>query len=298
MHKLNWRGYWELCKPRVVMLMVLTSLAGMYLASFSPIPWSILIWGNLGIALAAASAAAVNHLADHHIDRLMQRTQNRPIVQGKISILQTLLFALVLCIASMVLLLIFTNVLTAVLTFLSIIAYAGIYTYYLKHATSQNIVIGGVAGAAPPLLGWVAVTGHIDPPALLLLLIIFVWTPPHFWALAIHRVEDYAKAKVPMLPNTHGILFTKRCIVLYTILLFAVCLLPFLIDSSSWVYLLAALILNSRFLQWTIRLYRSDDKAIAMKTFRFSIIYLMALFMALLLDHYLVVHGYISLGRW
>ena len=283
-------NYLELCKPRVVALMVLTSVVGMCLATPGLIPWQILVFGNLGIALAAGSAAAINHLADYRIDSLMSRTQNRPMPTGKVSTQQVILFAVILCVLAMSVLVYFVNVLTAVLTFTSIVAYAGIYTFYLKHATSQNIVIGGLAGAAPPLLGWVAVTGHVDPPALLLMLIIFVWTPPHFWALAIARVDEYAKAKVPMLPNTHGIPYTKLNIIFYTILLTAVTLLPFAINSSGWIYLVIALLLDARFLQWTLRLKRSDDPKIAMQTFRYSISYLMYLFLALLIDHYYYAH--------
>lgn len=282
--------YLELCKPRVVALMVLTSVVGMCLATPSWIPWDILLFGNLGIALAAGSAAAINHLADYRIDALMSRTQNRPMPAGKISTRQVILFATVLCMLSMSILCYFVNFLTAVLTFSSIVAYAGIYTFYLKHATSQNIVIGGVAGAAPPLLGWVAVTGHVAPPALLLMLIIFVWTPPHFWALAIARVDEYAKAKVPMLPNTHGIEYTKLNIIFYTLLLIAATILPFAINSSGWIYLTIVLILDMRFLQWTLRLKRCEDPKIAMKTFKYSISYLMYLFLALLMDHYYYAH--------
>lgn len=283
----TWRDYWELCKPRVVALMMLTALVGMCLAAPGMIPWRVLIFGNLGIALAAGAAAVINHLVDLHIDRLMQRTKRRPIVQGKVSPRSALLFSGVLCLLSMFFLFNFVNPLTAFLTFLTMVGYAGVYSLYLKHATSQNIVIGGVAGAAPPMLGWVAVTGQIDPQALLLMLIIFVWTPPHFWALAIHRVEDYAKAKVPMLPNTHGIPFTKLSILLYAALLFAATLLPFAIGMSHWLYLIGALLLNARFFYWVVRLFVSEKSGIPLKTFRFSIVYLMCLFVVLLADHYL-----------
>ena len=288
--KEHFNNYLELCKPRVVALMVLTSVVGMCLATPGFIPWQIFVFGNLGIALAAGSAAAINHLADYRIDSLMSRTQKRPMPTGKVSTKQVMLFAIILCVLAMSVLVYFVNVLTAVLTFTSIVAYAGVYTFYLKHATSQNIVIGGLAGAAPPLLGWVAVTGHVDPPALLLMLIIFVWTPPHFWALAIARVDEYAKAKVPMLPNTHGIPYTKLNIIFYTILLISATLLPFAINSSGWIYLIIALLLDARFLQWTIRLKRSNDPKIAMQTFRYSISYLMYLFLALLIDHYYYMH--------
>lgn len=282
----TWRDYVELTKPRVVLLMVLTSLVGMCLATPGMIPWQALLFGNVGIALAACSAAALNHMADRHIDRVMKRTMKRPIVQGKVGTKQTILFSLLLCVLSMSILTIFVNGLTAVLSFASLIGYAFIYTFYLKHATPQNIVIGGIAGAAPPLLGWVAVTGQLDPQAWLLVLIIFVWTPPHFWALAIHRFEDYAKAGVPMLPNTHGIPYTKLHVWYYTILLTVVTMLPFIIDMSGLIYLVSALVLNARFLQWAWRLRRSDDPKTAITVFKYSIVYLMWLFVALLVDHY------------
>lgn len=282
----TWKDYVELCKPRVVLLMVLTVVVGMCLATPGMIPWQVLLFGNVGIALAACSAAAVNHLADLHIDRVMKRTMQRPMVQGKVAPKQTMIFAAVLCVLSMTMLTIFVNGLTAILSFASLIVYAFIYTFYLKHATPQNIVIGGVAGAAPPMLGWVAVTGQIDPQALLLLLIIFVWTPPHFWALAIHRIEDYGKAGVPMLPNTHGIPFTKLHVWYYTILLTVVTMLPFVINMSGIIYIVSALLLNARFLQWAWRLKKSNDAKTPMAVFKYSIVYLMLLFVALLVDHY------------
>jgi protoheme IX farnesyltransferase len=282
-----WRDYLQLCKPRVVMLMMLTTIVGMCLASPGAIPWHIFLLGNLGIAMAASSAAAINHLVERHLDKLMRRTQRRPIVQGKITPLNALLFAITLGVVAMVILISFVNTLTALLTFITLIGYAGIYTLYLKHATPQNIVIGGLAGAAPPMLCWVAVTGHIDPPSLLLVLIIFIWTPPHFWALAIYRIEDYAKANIPMLPNTHGISYTKLNILLYTILLCASTLLPFIIGMSNWIYLVSACVLDAIFIYWAIKLYNSDKKEIAIRTFRYSIWYLMLLFAALLIDHYL-----------
>ena len=282
----TWKDYYELCKPRVVLLMVLTAVVGMCLASPGAISWQVLLFGNLGIALAACSAAAVNHLADVHIDRVMKRTMQRPMVKGKVSPKQTMLFAGVMCVVAMAMLTYFVNGLTAILSFASLIMYAFIYTFYLKHATPQNIVIGGVAGAAPPLLGWVAVTGHIQWPAVVLLLIIFVWTPPHFWALAIHRIEDYAKADVPMLPNTHGIPYTKQHVWYYSILLSIVTVIPFFIQMSSWIYLICACLLNARFLQWAWRLKKSNDTKTPMAVFKFSIVYLMLLFVALLVDHY------------
>src|SRR3990167_2779430 len=229
--------YLELCKPRVVLLMILTAMVGMCLANPKSFSWTIFFWGNLGIALMAGSAASINHLMDRRIDLLMRRTENRPIAQGKITTHKALFFASVLCVLGLVILIQFANPLTALLTFLTLIGYALIYTVFLKYRTSQNIVIGGFAGAAPPLLGWVAMTNHIDPGALVLLLIIFAWTPPHFWALAIYRVDEYAKANIPMLPITHSIAYTKLNITLYTILLSVISVLPFIIKMSGWIYL-------------------------------------------------------------
>lgn len=283
----RWRDYLELCKPKVVVLMLVTAMVGMCLAIKGPVPWHVLLWGNIGIAFVAGAAAVVNHVADQHQDIIMRRTQQRPIVQGKISPRASLLFSFILCITGMSILILFINVLTAVLSFSALVGYAGIYTFYLKHATPQNIVIGGLAGAAPPLLGWCAVTNQINAGALLLVLIIFVWTPPHFWALAIYRVDDYKKAKTPMLPITHGIAYTKRHILLYTWLLFAACLLPFIINMSSWFYLCAAVLLNGRFLYYAITLRRTDDPLVARAMFRYSIVFLLYLFCALLIDHYM-----------
>jgi protoheme IX farnesyltransferase len=280
--------YFELCKPRVVLLMILTSLVGMCLAADS-VPLSPLIFGNLGIALVASAAAAFNHVADQHFDKLMQRTQNRPIVQGKISVKNSLCFATTLCIIGMAILYFLVNPLTAALTFLSLIGYAVFYTLFLKHATPQNIVIGGIAGAAPPLLGWTAVTGVVSPQALLLVLIIYVWTPPHFWALAIHRLEDYAKANIPMLPHTHSVDFTKLNILLYTILLTCVSSLPYIINMSGLFYFIGAMVINLGFLFHAWRLYVSDHKEYAMGTFWYSIYYLGILFILLLVDHYLLL---------
>lgn len=283
---LNWRDYVELCKPRVVALMLLTVVVGMYLAVPGAVPLSTLLVSLLGIGFCAGSAAAINHLVDKRIDAIMSRTHKRPIARGRISVPQAFCFASLLGVTGLLLLILLVNPLTALLTFVTLIGYAGIYTGYLKRATPQNIVIGGLAGAAPPLLGWTAVTNHLDPQALLLVLIIFTWTPPHFWALAIYRYDDYQHAEIPMLPVTHGIPFTKLNIVLYTILLIVVSVLPFIIGMSGWVYLVAALGLGLRFLQWSVRLYRSEQATLAMQTFRFSIVYLMLLFIALLIDHY------------
>lgn len=288
-----WRDYLELTKPRVVALMLLTALVGMYLAGPEGIPWQVLLWGNLGIGLTAASAAVVNHLVDRHIDVLMGRTHRRPLPTGKISTKRALMFSLMLGTAGMLVLFGWVNALTAVLSFITLLGYAVIYTMYLKRATPQNIVIGGAAGAAPPLLGWTAVTGQLDPHAWLLVLIIFVWTPPHFWALAIYRCKEYAKADIPMLPVTHGIAFTKLSILLYTLLLVVVTLLPYLTHMSGLIYAIGALVLGLRFAQWSWRLYRTtetesaEQTRVAVKTFRFSIVYLMLLFILLSVDHFI-----------
>jgi protoheme IX farnesyltransferase len=286
MSKTSLSDYIELCKPRVVMLMILTSMVGMCLAPSQSFPWLAFVFGNLGIALVAGAAAAVNHVADQHIDKIMGRTQHRPIVKGKISSRNSLIFSVSICILGIAILLVFTNILTAVLTFLALIGYAICYTLYLKHATPQNIVIGGIAGAAPPLLGWTAVTNSVSAEALLLVLIIYVWTPPHFWALAIYRLEDYAKANVPMLPNTHSVAYTKLNIVLYTILLVCATSLPFIIHMSGLIYFVGVSIANIIFLFYALRLYWSDNKRYAIATFSYSIYYLGALFLFLLVDHY------------
>ena len=282
-----WRDYVELCKPRVVLLMLLTVVVGMYLAVPGWVSLATLGASLLGIGLCAGSAAAINHLVDKRIDAIMARTKNRPVAHGRISVSQALWFAFALGGVGLFVLGYFVNTLTAILTFITIIGYAGIYTGYLKRATPQNIVIGGLAGAAPPLLGWTAVANHLDPQALLLVLIIFTWTPPHFWALAIYRFDDYKHAEIPMLPVTHGIRFTKLNVLLYTILLVVVSALPFVVGMSGWVYLVGALLLGLRFLYWVVVLYRTDQPVVAMRTFRFSIIYLMSLFILLLTDHYL-----------
>ena len=285
--KQRWRDYVELCKPRVVALMLLTVVVGMYLATPGWVSLVTLSESLLGIGLCAGSAAAINHLVDKRIDAIMLRTQKRPVAHGRISVTQAFWFALIMGAIGLLVLACWVNVLTAVLTFISIIGYAGIYTGYLKRATSQNIVIGGLAGAAPPLLGWTAVANQLDPQALLLVLIIFTWTPPHFWALAIYRFEDYKHAEIPMLPVTHGIRYTKLNVLLYTILLLVVTVLPFAVGMSGWFYWAGALLLGARYLYWTIILYRTDQAIVAMRTFRFSIIYLMLLFVFLLIDHYL-----------
>ena len=282
----HWRDYAELCKPRVVCLIVFTAVIGMFLATPGAVPLAILIPATLGIALAAGSAAAINHVAEHRIDALMARTKNRPLPQGGLNRTQALTFALLIGALAMYLLVAFVNVLTAVLTFASLIGYAVIYTMYLKYATPQNIVIGGAAGAAPPVLGWTAVTGQVDPHALLLFLIIFAWTPPHFWALAIYRREEYAKAQIPMLPITHGVEFTRKQILLYTIILTISTVLPFVTYMSGPVYLIGALALDAGFLYYAIAMMRNDDDQIALATFRYSIVYLTGLFFFFFLDHY------------
>lgn len=283
----DWRDYVELCKPRVVMLMLLTVIVGMYLATPGWLELSLLGSTLAGVGFCAGSAAAINHLVDRHIDSIMARTQKRPIAHGRVSVIQAFWFAMIMGSLGLAILIWFVNQLTALLTFITLIGYAGVYTGYLKRATSQNIVIGGLAGAAPPLLGWTAVTNQMDPQALLLVLIIFIWTPPHFWALAIYRFEEYKHAQIPMLPVTHGIQFTKLNIYLYTVLLLVVSILPFTIGMCGWVYLVGALGLGFRFIYWVHKLYYTNKAAVALQTFRFSIVYLMLLFVFLLLDHYL-----------
>ncbi len=281
------RFFLGLCKLRVVSLIVFTALVGMALATPGMIPLDALIWGTLGIGMAASSAAAINHLLDERADRIMARTRNRPLPTGQLNRRQALAFALLLAVVSMVILTVLVNPLTAVLTFASLIGYAVVYTAWLKRATPQNIVIGGAAGAAPPVLGWAAVTGEIHAYALILFLIVFVWTPPHFWALAIHRREDYAAADVPMLPVTHGVQFTRWQILFYTIILILVTLLPWLTGMSGLAYLVGAVILNIGFLGYAIAIMRSNNEQLAMDMFNYSVVYLMALFAFLLIDHYL-----------
>ncbi len=284
---LSWQNYLELCKPKVVALIVFTAIVGMLLAVPGMPPLGSFIYGTLGIALAASSAAAINHYIDHQADAEMTRTQNRPLPKGELSARSVLIFACVIGLISMLLLIFLVNTLTAILTFLSLIGYAVIYTVYLKRMTPQNIVIGGAAGAAPPVLGWCAITGEIHPHALLLFLIIFVWTPPHFWALAIARRDEYAKVAIPMLPVTHGSDFTRLQILLYTVLLLIVTLLPYLTRMSGLIYLLTAIPLGLAFIYFAIQMHRNKDNKTAMKTFGFSILYLMIMFAALLIDHYI-----------
>jgi protoheme IX farnesyltransferase len=282
-----WRDYLALTKPRVVALIVFTAIVGTLLASPGLPPFDAMVWGNLGIACASACAATLNHVLDRRIDAQMTRTRGRPLPRGRLSERQALVFAAVLGFASMAVLAFLVNPLTALLTFLSLIGYAVIYTVWLKRATSQNIVIGGAAGAAPPVLGWTAVTGSVDANALLLFLIIFVWTPPHFWALAIARRDEYARAGIPMLPVTHGVEYTRLHVLLYTVLLVLVTLLPFLTRMSGLIYLAAALVLNSFFLYYALVLKITARRELPMRVFRFSVRYLMWLFAALLVDHYL-----------
>ena len=286
----SWRDYLELTKPRVVLLMLITSLVGMFLATRAGVPWTVLLFGNLGIGLCAGAAAAVNHVVDRRIDSIMARTYKRPVTAGRVSPAAALLFAAVLALLGLLLLLTFTNELAAWLTLASLLGYAVLYTGFLKRATPQNIVIGGLAGAAPPLLGWVAATGHLSAEPLLLVLIIFAWTPPHFWALAIHRKAEYAKAEIPMLPVTHGEGYTKLHILLYTLIMFAVTLLPYVIHMSGALYLGCALVLGGRFLHWAWVLYRDSQPHAAINTFKYSIWYLFLLFIALLADHYLLLN--------
>ena len=282
----SWRDYLGVCKLKVVALIVFTAMVGMFLAVPGMVPLQAFVFGTLGIGMAAASAAAINHVVDQHADARMARTRNRPVASGHLTGRNCLAFALGLGGLAMWILVRFVNPLTAVLTFASLIGYAVVYTLYLKRATPQNIVIGGAAGAAPPVLGWTAVTGTVDPNALLLFLIIFVWTPPHFWALAIHRRNEYAKVNIPMLPVTHGVEFTRLQVLLYTILLVVVSVMPFATRMSGPLYLLGALGLGAGFLYHAWVLMRDDSGRQAMKTFGYSIIYLMALFAFLLVDHY------------
>jgi protoheme IX farnesyltransferase len=283
----TWRDYLALTKPRVVSLIVLTSLVGSLLATRGLPRLDLLLFGNLGIALAAASAAAINHVLDRGIDARMARTRFRPLPTGHLDHRQALRFAAALGVASMLMLGFAVNGLTAILTFVSLIGYAVIYTVWLKRATPQNIVIGGAAGAAPPVLGWTAVGGHLDPNALLLFMIIFTWTPPHFWALAIARRADYAKVDIPMLPVTHGVAYTRLSVLLYTLMLVPITVLPFATRMSGLLYLGAAVLLDAGFVWHAARLMSARTDAAALRVFRYSIVYLMWLFIALLLDHYL-----------
>ena len=284
----NWRDYYELTKPRVVFLIVFTAVVGMFLSVPGWPPATALLFGTLGIGLASSSAAVFNHVLDARIDIQMMRTRGRPLPQGKLTERSALTFATALCVVAMLMLWFLVNPLTAILTFVSLIGYAVVYTAWLKRATPQNIVIGGAAGAAPPVLGWTAVTNEVHAGALLLFLIVFVWTPPHFWALAIARKEEYARVDIPMLPVTHGEAFTRLHILLYTILLVLVTILPYLISMTGIIYLASALILDAVFLYYAVQMYRRPDEIeLPMRTFKYSINYLGLLFLALLVDHYI-----------
>ena len=293
----SWRRYLELTKPRIVALIAFTALVGTLLASPGWPPLRAVLWGTLGIALAAACAAAINHVLDRRIDEQMSRTRSRPLPRGQLTERGALLFAGALGVLAMGILSFLVNVLTAGLTFVSLVGYAVIYTAWLKRATPQNIVIGGAAGAAPPVLGWAAVTNSVDPHALLLFLIVFVWTPPHFWALAIARRDEYAGAGIPMLPVTHGIEYTRLQILLYSVLLLVVTLLPFITGMSGLIYLGSALLLGARFLYYAARLKFAPQPQLPMRLFRYSISYLMWLFAALLVDHYLPTTQLLALAR-
>lgn len=284
----SWRTYLALCKLKVVGHIVFTAIVGMFLSVPGWPPLLPALWGSVGIGLAAASAAAINHYLDRQADAQMRRTQHRPLPNGEISPSRVIGFALILGAIGMLILILLVNTLTAFLTFLSLIGYAVIYTVYLKRATPQNIVIGGAAGAAPPVLGWCAITGEVHPYALLLFLLIFIWTPPHFWAYAIAKRDDYAKVNIPMLPVTHGIAFTQLHILLYTILLFLVGLLPYATGMSGILYLSGNILLGGTFLVYAFRLWRSVSTQLAMQTFAYSLVYLVGIFSVLLADHYLM----------
>ena len=288
----SWRRYYELTKPKVVMLILFTALVGMLLAAPGMVAWETLVFGLLGIGLAAAAGAVVNHVVDQHIDRIMERTRGRPLPSGRMDAPHAIAFALTLATIAMVVLMVWVNALTAALTFGAFIGYAVVYTIFLKRSTPQNIVWGGLAGALPPLLGWTAVSGEVHTHALLLVLLIFVWTPPHFWALAIKRRDEYARAAIPMLPVTHGIAFTKQQVFIYTLMLLAVSLMPVFAHMSGLLYLAGAVGLGLGFVYHAWRLLRGEGDAWAMKTFGYSIVYLTALFAVLLVDHY--VRAYIA----
>lgn len=287
----QFKQYLELTKPKVVLLILFTALVGMLLSmrNFPESEWILIFWGMVGIGLSSGAAAAINHWADQKADAIMLRTQHRPLPSGELNAAKVLLFASGLTIIGMTILVYFVNTLTAVLTFLSLIGYAFIYTFFLKRATPQNIVIGGAAGATPPVLGWTTMTGHVTADSLILFGIIFAWTPPHFWALAIYRKDDYAKADIPMLPVTHGVEFTQLHIILYTVILILVTVFPFLTGMSGLIYLTGALLLGGKFLWMTIQLKKTQSPLLAWQTFKYSIWYLMLLFAFLLLDHYIHV---------
>jgi protoheme IX farnesyltransferase len=285
-----WRAYWDLTKPGVVALLMVTAIIGMFLATPGMVPLHIFIPATIGLALSMMASATVNQIMDQRIDAIMARTRNRPLVKGRVNTRDALIYAAVLCVLSLSILDVFVNRLTAVLTFFGVIGYAFIYTLWLKRATPQNIVIGGLAGAIPPLLGWTAVTGELHPHALLLVLIVFAWTPPHFWALAIHRRDEYAKADIPMLPVTHGLAFTKTAVLLYTVILLITGLLPYLTGMSHLIYLVGSSILGLIFLKYAIQLKFGSHPRTPMNTFKYSITYLFLLFIVLLVDHYVPIY--------
>lgn len=283
------RDYYTLCKPRVVLLMLLTAWAGMYLAANQPIPASLWIFATIGIALMSGSAATLNHIIDRRVDAIMDRTKNRPLPKGNLTLRDATLFAIVTGTTGFLLLFYGVNHLTATLTFLAAIGYSIVYSLYLKRATSQNIVIGGLSGAMPPLLGWTAVSGQLDPQSWLLVLIIFTWTPAHFWALCLHRINEYKHADIPMLPVTHGVAYTKLNIVLYSLLTVACSLLPYAIGMSGQLYLLSVLLLDAGLMLYAFKLqFAKQDSRVALNTFKYSLVYLTGLFLAILLDHYLL----------
>ena len=287
----SWRNYFDLCKPKVVALLLLTSIVGVVLASPpGEISLFILVISTLGIGFAAAAGAVINQVVEHENDAKMARTEGRPLPQGKVTQQNAFIFAVMLAVVSVFILTAWINVLTAVLTFASMIGYAVVYTMYLKKGTPQNIVIGGLAGATPPLLGWTSVTNSIDPHGLLLVLIIYTWTPPHFWALAIHRRDDYARVNLPMLPVTHGVEFTKFSIVAYTILMILATVFPYLIRMFGLIYLVCALVLGAYFLYMVLHLMFAEKEKTAIKTFVYSINYLMLLFIAMVVDHYFPIY--------
>lgn len=284
------RNYLTLCKPRVVLLMLLTMWAGMYLATDHPLPWSLWIAATIGIAFLSSAAASVNHIIDRRIDAMMERTKHRPLPTGSVSLKNASWFATILSLVGFAILYFYVNLLTAILTFFAAVGYAGFYSLYLKRATSQNIVIGGLAGAMPPLLGWTAVTGRLDAEGWLLVLIIFTWTPAHFWALCLHRFQDYKQAAIPMLPITHGISFTKLNIVFYSLLTVACSLMPYAIGMSGQLYLISVLLLDIGLLVYAFKLqFAAENYPIALQTFQYSLIYLTGLFLVILLDHYLTL---------
>lgn len=285
------RDYLTLCKPRVVLLMLLTAWAGMYLAAVQPIPLSLWIYATIGIAMLSGAAATLNHIIDQHVDALMDRTKHRPLAAGRLTTRAAWIFAITQSIIGFIILFFGVNTLTAWLTLMAAVGYSIVYSLYLKRATSQNIVIGGLSGAMPPLLGWTAVSGHLDPQGWLLVLIIFTWTPAHFWALCLHRYNEYKQSSYPMLPITHGIPFTKINIVFYSLLTVAVSLLPYAIGMSGQLYFITVLILDAGLMMFALKLQFSvSDNLIALKTFQYSLVYLTGLFLVILLDHHLMVN--------